>query len=169
MGAVWFLGWVPKSPGAMVGTCISLFLLALVERWIAACRGLMESHWRKQCVSSLFCVEGSSPMIRATIIASDKLNTLPNQSFPVGFLKRFTPPFIPAYDIARGLMFATQTSLNYLFMLTVMYVASLSSLRCADVLGLVRTYQLGFILSLVVGLGVGETLFGRFGSIAHAH
>jgi copper transporter 1 len=32
-----------------------------------------------------------------------------------------------------------------------------------------RTFQLGFILSLVVGLGVGETLFGRFGSTAHAH
>ncbi|KAJ8588992.1 hypothetical protein M405DRAFT_862515 [Rhizopogon salebrosus TDB-379] len=132
---LWFLGWVPKSTGAMVGTCIALFLLALVERWIAACRGLMEHHWHKQ----------------ATIIVPDKLNTLPSQSSPVIFIRRFTPPFIPAHDIARGIMFAAQTLLNYLFMLTVM------------------TFQLGFILSLVVGLGVGETLFGRFGSTAHAH
>lgn len=132
---LWFLGWVPKSPGAMVGTCIALFMLALLERWMAACRGVMELHWGQQ----------------ATTIASDKLKTLPTRLSPVGFTKRSTPPFIPSHDITRGIMFAAQTLLGYLFMLTVM------------------TYQLGFILSLVVGLGVGETLFGRFGSTTHAH
>jgi copper transporter 1 len=115
----------------MVGTCIALFLLALVERWIAACRGLMEHHWHKQCVLPFFCIESGSWMIRATIIVSDKLNTLPSQSSPVRFIRRFTPPFIPAHDIARGIMFAAQTLLNYLFMLTVMYVGLLSLLlRC---------------------------------------
>lgn len=47
---VLFYGWVPSSKGAMVGTCIGLFLFALVERWIAACRGVMEAHWRKRWV-----------------------------------------------------------------------------------------------------------------------
>lgn len=42
---LWFLGWVPSSKGAMVGVCIGLFLLALVERWLAAVRGVMEVHW----------------------------------------------------------------------------------------------------------------------------
>ena len=45
---VLFLGWVPKSAGAMVGTCIGLFMLALVERWVAACRAVMEAHWSKR-------------------------------------------------------------------------------------------------------------------------
>lgn len=45
---LWFQGWVPQSAGAMIGACIGLFLLALVDRWIAACRTLMETHWRKQ-------------------------------------------------------------------------------------------------------------------------
>ncbi|KAG1738010.1 CTR copper uptake transporter [Suillus lakei] len=112
---VWFLGWVPKSSGAMVGTCIALFMLALIERWIAACRGVMEFHWGQQ----------------AMIIASDKLNTLPTRTSPAGFIKRFTPPLIPAHDITRGVMFAAQTLLGYLFMLTVMYVVSLFSfVRC---------------------------------------
>ncbi|KAG2099235.1 CTR copper uptake transporter [Suillus discolor] len=132
---LWFLGWVPKSLGAMVGTCIALFMLAVIERWIAACRGVMEFHWSQQAI----------------IIASDKLNTLPTRTSPTGFIKRFTPPFIPAHDISRGVMFAAQTLLDYLFMLTVM------------------TFQLGFIFSLGVGLGVGETLFGRFGSVMHVH
>lgn len=49
---VLFYGWVPSSKGAMVGTCIGLFLFALVERWIGACRGVMEAHWRKRRVAS---------------------------------------------------------------------------------------------------------------------
>ena len=47
---VLFYGWVPSTKKAMVGACIGMFLLALVERWIAACRGLMEAHWRKRYV-----------------------------------------------------------------------------------------------------------------------
>lgn len=45
---LWFLGWVPQSAGAMVGACIGLFMLALVERWVAACRAVMEAHWSKR-------------------------------------------------------------------------------------------------------------------------
>ncbi|KAG1893842.1 CTR copper uptake transporter [Suillus fuscotomentosus] len=107
---VWFLGWVPKSSGAMVGTCFALFMLAMIERWIVACRGVMEFHWSQQYILFLLLSRYSTN-------------------------SHFTPPFIPAHDISRGVM----------------------------------TFQLGFILSLVVGLGVGETLFGRFGSVTHAH
>ena len=47
---LWFYGWVPTSKGAMAGTCIGLFLLALVDRWIAAARSVMEVHWSKRYV-----------------------------------------------------------------------------------------------------------------------
>ena len=43
---LWFEGWVPKSTGAMIGACIGLFLLAMVERWVSAMRGVMEGYWR---------------------------------------------------------------------------------------------------------------------------
>ena len=45
-----FYGWVPRSVGAMVGTCIGLFLLGIVDRWIAASRAVMEAHWAKRFV-----------------------------------------------------------------------------------------------------------------------
>lgn len=48
---LWFMGWVPQSSGAMVGACIGLFLLAIVERWIATCRAVMQAHWAKRYVS----------------------------------------------------------------------------------------------------------------------
>lgn len=43
---LWFQGWVPASSGAMVGACIGLFFLAVVDRWMGACRAVMEVHWR---------------------------------------------------------------------------------------------------------------------------
>ena len=45
---LWFQGWVPLTSGSMFGACVGLFLLALVERWIAGCRGLMEAFWTKR-------------------------------------------------------------------------------------------------------------------------
>ncbi|OBZ74630.1 Ferric reductase transmembrane component 3 [Grifola frondosa] len=135
---LWFLGWVPASTGAMVGTCIGLFLLALVERWVATCRAVMEVHWRK----------------RAQIIQSDRMN-LPVSADSKGqqtpsitsvrsaVTMRGAPPFIFAHDITRGILHVGQTALQFAFMLAVM------------------TFQAGFIFAIVVGLGVGEALFGR--------
>ena len=51
---MWFLGWVPQSRGAMVGASIGLFLLALVERWLAAIRASAESHWRRRYLFFVF-------------------------------------------------------------------------------------------------------------------
>ncbi|KAI9060370.1 CTR copper uptake transporter [Trametes sanguinea] len=141
---VLFLGWVPSSKSAMVGTCIGVFLLALVERWIAACRGVMEAHWRK----------------RAQIAQADRLN-LPTAdekrpNYHTGRLRdsltlRNAPPFILSHDLSRGILHAVQAALQFAFMLIVM------------------TFQVSFILSIVIGLGVGETLFGRFASHAAGH
>ncbi len=47
---LWFLGWAPRSAGAMAGACIGLFMLAIAERWFAAMRGVMEEHWSTRSV-----------------------------------------------------------------------------------------------------------------------
>ncbi|VDB95694.1 unnamed protein product [Peniophora sp. CBMAI 1063] len=59
-------------------------------------------------------------------------------------IPRTALPFIAAHDLPRGLITAILALLGFLFMLAVM------------------TYQVGFILSIVIGLGVGEALFGRY-------
>ncbi|OCH86241.1 CTR copper uptake transporter [Obba rivulosa] len=146
---LWFLGWVPESTGAMVGTCIGLFLLALVERWIAACGAVMEAHWRK------------SARIAQADRADTKLpvSTRPDPKCPNSssssiatvrstVTMRGAPPFILAHDLSRGIVHATQSTLKFAFMLVVM------------------TFQVSFIIAIVVGLGVGETLFGRYASHA---
>lgn len=59
---------------------------------------------------------------------------------------RWSRPFRPAVDIPRGLMWTFITALHYALMLVVM------------------TFQIWWIISVVVGAGVGEMLFGRFGA-----
>ncbi|KDR77916.1 hypothetical protein GALMADRAFT_65303 [Galerina marginata CBS 339.88] len=134
---LWFLGWVPKSKGAMVGTCIGLFLLALVDRWLASIRATAENYWRR----------------RSQIILTNKLNASPvkQSSTTKLYVPRHVPPFILAHDVSRGVLHAGQATLGFAFMLVVM------------------TYQASFIISIIVGLGVGETLFGRYISAASVH
>ncbi len=80
---------------------------------------------------------------------------------------RTIAPFIPAHDIARGLLHGAQALLTFAFMLAVMSVACYPLLPAAGgtfhlTCDLFRTFNAGIILTIVIGLGVGETLFGRY-------
>ncbi|ORY33102.1 Ctr copper transporter family-domain-containing protein [Naematelia encephala] len=59
---------------------------------------------------------------------------------------RWSRPFRLDVDLPRGLLQALQTLMHYLLMLVVM------------------TFNIWWLVSVVVGAGVGEMLFGRFGS-----
>ncbi|KAI0632591.1 CTR copper uptake transporter [Trametes polyzona] len=142
---VLFFGWVPTSKGAMVGTCIGLFLFALVERWIAACRGVMEAHWRKRAQ-----IAQADRINLPTSSSTDKISFTSNRIRDTVALRN-APPFNFVHDLTRGVLHAVQVAIQFAFMLIVM------------------TYQASFIIALVVGLGVGETLFGRYASHAALH
>jgi solute carrier family 31 (copper transporter), member 1 len=43
-----FKGWVPKKPGPIFGACLALFVLAMIDRWLAAVRRFMELWWAEQ-------------------------------------------------------------------------------------------------------------------------
>jgi len=140
---VWFLGWVPSSVGSTVGTCIGVFLLSMLERWLAACLELAERHWDE----------------RASVLAlgkSDSVSTLPSPSasppLPTARQSKWLqlPPFVFEFDIMRGVLFSMHAFIKVFLMLAVM------------------TFQLAFLVSIAVGSGVGEMLFGRF-SLSHEH
>ncbi|KAH9061864.1 CTR copper uptake transporter [Lactarius vividus] len=143
---LWFLGWVPRTAGAMVGTCIGLFMLAVAERWLSAMRAVMEGHWRTRAQIML-----ANNYNTSRVAMSDKPSSKSSQVSYDTFRRRI-PPFILSYDVPRGIMRMVFASINFLFMLAVM------------------TFQLGFIFSIVIGLGVGETLFGRYSPhLEHSH
>ncbi|KAL0060940.1 hypothetical protein AAF712_012277 [Marasmius tenuissimus] len=140
---LWFEGWVPKSTGAMVGTCIGLFLLAMVERWISAMRGVMEGYWRVKAQVACNALDSVSSLEKET-------EERPTPQPSVTKSLRRGVPFIPPHDIVRGIMHSMQAALGYALMLAVM------------------TYQLSFLIAIVVGLGVGEAFFGRYSHITTA-
>ncbi|KAH8999695.1 CTR copper uptake transporter [Lactarius hatsudake] len=160
---LWFLGWAPRTAGAMVGTCIGLFMLALAERWLSAMRAVMEAHWRTRFgLSSLPHAVLMYSLYSAQIVLANNLNTSSvatsdkpsSKSSQPSYdtFRRRVPPFILSYDVPRGIMRMALASIGFLFMLAVM------------------TFQLGFIFSIVIGLGVGETLFGRYSPhLEHPH
>ncbi|CAA7271353.1 unnamed protein product [Cyclocybe aegerita] len=152
---IFFLGWVPRSAGAIVGTCIGLFVLAIMERLVAAMRGRMEVVWRYRAhVRATSTSPNALEKSYTTASSSADSAAVPDKTptFNIGFLvgtptSHIAPSFILTHSLARGAIHALQAALGFAFMLVVM------------------TYNVGYILSIILGLGVGETLFGRFGVV----
>ena len=95
---------------------------------------------------------------------------LSDRSIPtLGERKRTVPPFILAHELPRGVMYMIQATLTYSLMLTAMFV--LPYLSIPPILTLFflprRTFNVVYFLSIIVGLGVGEVVFGRWASASY--
>ncbi|TRM64699.1 Ctr copper transporter family-domain-containing protein [Schizophyllum amplum] len=121
---LWFYGWVPRNgAGIMSAACLGLFLLGILERWLAMLRVLCEFGW-------------SLPLPSKDVAKGQMPTTTARPTMP-------RSRFIPFIDLPRGLLQVMQSALTFALMLAVM------------------TFQLGFIVSICLGLGAGEMLFGR--------
>ena len=116
----------------MVGACIGLFLLAIIERWFAASRSLMEVHWAQQrfAMPYLF-TENNNPFhsrgshtgaehdryskdVEGEVLVPPKGGSAGQSSV------RRLAGFQLSQDIPRGLMHTVQAGLSYALMLVVM-------------------------------------------------
>ncbi|KAJ8457420.1 hypothetical protein ONZ45_g18317 [Pleurotus djamor] len=137
---LWFEGWTPTSAGAVVGACFGLFFLAVFERFIAAMKGLSEAHWKviktqRQAQTDKRYLGGKGD--------SESQQSTQLRSF---LDLRRLPAFSLSRDLSRAVLHAAQVTLAYLLMLAVM------------------TYQVFFVIAIVLGAGAGELVFGRFAS-----
>ncbi|KAL0950889.1 hypothetical protein HGRIS_007648 [Hohenbuehelia grisea] len=162
---LFFKSWQPSSPAAIAGASVGLFFLALFERFFSVMRSVMEAHWRRRAASIMqtpSCHETkvTSPLLdqnKDAAQSSDEISVSNNgiqetsrrssqqPTRPRRRFQRTIAPFIPSHDFARGAMYAGQTLLAYILMLAVM------------------TFQAAYIISIIVGLAMGEILFGRIG------
>ncbi|KAI5123577.1 hypothetical protein M0805_003395 [Coniferiporia weirii] len=136
----------PSSKGTLAGAAIFLFFLAMLERFIVARRALMDVRWKKRAKA-----------IVAAHSAALKANTQGGRSEKASepFLAqatgaRMVPPFIASHDIPRGVMHGLQSLVHFALMLAVM------------------TFQAAYLITIVLGLGVGELVFGRLATAASA-
>ncbi|KAG6834754.1 hypothetical protein H0H93_007605 [Arthromyces matolae] len=129
---LWFEGWVPGKGSTLFAACIGLFLLGMAERWIAALRAGTE----------LALVRDVKVIQRKKELGKREN---PPSLMDVLLLRGDTAaPFLFDHAWARFILQGVQATLAILIMLTIM------------------TFQLSFIFSLAIGVGVGEIMYGRF-------
>ena len=137
---LFFKTLTPSSHGAIAGACIVLGFLAILERWIAGVRGVLDNHWTHRYASHIntlknriqtpLCrVQGPvKPKVSEKDFEASKDDVESIKEIPVvkgnvyrnGRLTRLSPPFVASHDLPRGLVFAFQAFLAYVLMLAVM-------------------------------------------------
>jgi len=156
---LWFAGWTPTSAGSTFAASLGLFLLAVFSRLLGAVRRAAEAGWRQRAFNLLEGTYGatsnplnSSRPRRESSTSTDSDNKATDSPIhrahrwgPQGS-SRFAGPFIPAHDIPRGVLQAFQSAISYFLMLAVM------------------TMNCWYFIVIILGIGVGEMAWGRFGA-----
>jgi len=149
---LYFKSWHPSSRAAIAGASIALLVLAISERLLYATRGVMDARWRRSALT--LNATGAGPSgdgwpwnKRETIEVNTQIEGIGSTSVSRNVRRsRTIPPFVLSRDVARGALHSLQASLSYALMLAVM------------------TFQAAYIIAIIVGLGLGEVLFGRLAS-----
>ncbi|KAI9454843.1 Ctr copper transporter [Lactarius psammicola] len=144
---LFFKSWRPSSNAAIAGASIALVVLAILERFFFSIRGVMEARWRRSALAldagrtfERETFASRKPVSKEDVICEDDPG-LTRSSVVQG--RRTIPPFVFSHDAARGALKSLQALLSFALMLAVM------------------TFQVAYIISIVIGLGLGEFLFGR--------
>ncbi|KZT06751.1 uncharacterized protein LAESUDRAFT_725511 [Laetiporus sulphureus 93-53] len=152
-----FKEWRPSSRGAIAGACIALVAFSIFERWVAAMRSLLIAHWRRRALAIAASrataseSKSSAPTKEKAATDVEEVNGVNSLSkYPTAFAIRRAPrtvePFLVSHDLPRGFLYAFHAMVAYVLMLAVM------------------TFQAAYIISILIGLGIGEVVFGRMGS-----
>jgi len=157
---LFFKTLTPSSHGAIAGACIVLVAFAICERWFASVRSCLTVHWRQRALA-LAANRDNRPERSTTstpttdedaccdveeVIVDSLSVKYTRPTFAFRRASRNIEPFIILHDLPRGILYALQAFLAYTLMLAVM------------------TFQAAYIISIIVGLGVGEAFFGRLGT-----
>ncbi|KAL1745573.1 Ctr copper transporter [Schizophyllum fasciatum] len=125
---------IPSSAGAVFGACLIFFLIAIGECYIRALRRRMDRTFsaRSQRLESLYAVSGDDSKLP---VEADIVAMPPAPSAK--------HRFVVSQDLSRGVIAGLQTTIHYLLMLVAM------------------SFNASYIISIILGVVVGETAFGR--------
>ncbi|TFY72628.1 hypothetical protein EVG20_g382 [Dentipellis fragilis] len=129
----------PSSAGAVFGACLIFFLISIFYRWLRAFgRGVEYSFAARANRLALNRVDSEHSSDRASVTKG----LTPAEAAP-NTLQISNPKFIFSSEIARGVLAGLEETLHYLLMLVVM------------------TFNVSYIISIILGVVVGEIAFGR--------
>ncbi|KAK4548129.1 hypothetical protein LTR36_009998 [Oleoguttula mirabilis] len=156
--------WTPTSTGGYAGTCIFLVVLAVISRLLSAYRHTVEHRWHDKAVNRRYVIvageteadrerqalgKGGEKVEEATLTARG----LDERVKVVRSSRRAleSVPWRFSTDLPRACIFVVQAGVGYLLMLAVM------------------TLNVGYFLSVLAGLFVGELAMGRYTQMDDGH
>ncbi|KAF2722218.1 Ctr copper transporter [Polychaeton citri CBS 116435] len=157
--------WTPDTTGKYAGTCIFLIVLALISRLLLAYRHVLELKWHDKAVKRRYVVlagesdrDGEGQMNGKAGLAEKEEAVLTSRGVDenVRVVRSATrgmqlAPWRFSVDLPRSLVFVVQAGVGYLLMLAVM------------------TLNVGYFLSVLAGLFVGELAVGRYAVLDDGH
>ncbi|OQN97060.1 hypothetical protein B0A48_16864 [Cryoendolithus antarcticus] len=163
--ALYSSAWTPKTSGGYAGTCVFLVLLAVISRLLIAYRHVLESKWHNKAVKRRYIkVAATTEMDRErqpSLSASEKSEaavlTVRGMDETVRVVRSpaesgiTIQPWRFSVDLPRACVFTVQAGVGYLLMLAVM------------------TLNVGYFLSVLAGLFVGELAVGRYAQADDGH
>lgn len=139
--------WNPKTRGQYAGTIIFLIVLSILWRGLLAWKAYLEESWAAREKSRTIIVAPSSP-------SEDSVDD-PKKSARVEQMARpqtgSAKPWRWSTDLPRSILTVIASGTGYLLMLAVM------------------TMNVGYFLSILGGIFVGEMMFGRWIGASSAH
>ncbi|KAI5238021.1 Ctr copper transporter [Aureobasidium subglaciale] len=157
--------WTPTSTGAYAGTCIFLIVLAILSRLLQAWRHTLEQRFHDKAMKRRYVIvrgeqEGDQfpdepeaakeKAEQQAILTSRGIDEKVRVITAKSRSKESTPWRIST-DLPRACVYTVQAGLGYLLMLAVM------------------TLNVGYFLSVLAGLFVGELAIGRYASPVEDH
>ncbi|KAJ7218437.1 Ctr copper transporter [Mycena pura] len=129
---VLFASIAPSSAGAIFATCLLFFFISIGDRYL---RAVTRGSERR------FAQRAKQPS--ADYHFADAADASSDSRAPLKTPASEAAPFILSNELRRGFFAGLQTTLHYLLMLVVM------------------TFNASYIISVILGVVVGETVFGR--------
>ncbi|KAK6437154.1 hypothetical protein LTR95_006649 [Oleoguttula sp. CCFEE 5521] len=157
--------WTPKTSGGYAGTCIFVVILAVISRLLIAYRHVLESKWHDKAVKRRYIKVAATteadrerqPSLSASEKSEAAVLTVRGMDETVRVVRSPAQsginiqPWRFSVDLPRACVFTVQAGVGYLLMLAVM------------------TLNVGYFLSVLAGLFVGELAVGRYAQADDGH